>query len=63
VDSEKALFRFLVAKAEIDEHLRRLTELSGNHFEVTPEDIGWGHVGSLQEVANLLKEIVDNYAS
>ena len=45
--------------AEIDTMLERLKTLSDEHFHVSPDDINWGHVGTLAHYAELLKRITD----
>lgn len=54
-----ALDNFLSRKAEIDEALQRLQALSDDHFEAYPDDIHWGHVGTLAHISEKLKEITD----
>ena len=56
-NQETALNAFLQKKAEIDETLSRLQGLSGDHFGYDPEEIHWGHVGTLAHYAELLKRI------
>jgi hypothetical protein len=56
---EKALDVFMARKAEIDAMLARLTALSADHFETNPDEINWGHVGTLGRYASLLKQITD----
>ena len=51
---------FIARKAEIDEILQRLRTLSDDHFGYTPDEINWGHVGSLVHYAELLKRITDS---
>jgi hypothetical protein len=46
-DNSKALNAFLAAKHEIDAMLARLAALSADHFETSPDEINWGHVGTL----------------
>jgi hypothetical protein len=58
-ENPAALDAFLARKSEIDTMLERLTALSANHFEVGPDDINWGHVGTLAHYAGLLKQITD----
>jgi hypothetical protein len=58
-DNSKALAAFIARKAEIDTMLERIATLSGDHFEVVPDDVHWGHVGSLSHYAELLKRITD----
>jgi hypothetical protein len=54
-----ALDAFVARKAEIDAMLDRLKALSDDHFNAAPEDINWGHVGTLAHYADLLKRITD----
>ena len=55
-----ALDAFIARKAEIDTMLARLKALSDDHFNVAPDDIDWGHVGTLTHYAELLKRITDS---
>ena len=59
-DNSKALDAFLTAKIEIDAVLERLAALSADHFETHPDEINWGHVGSLNHYASLLRQITDS---
>ena len=45
-DNTKALDAFIAAKSEIDAMLERLAALSADHFETSPDEINWGHVGT-----------------
>lgn len=56
---EQALDAFMSRKAEIDTMLARLTALSADHFDASPDEINWGHVGTLGHYASLLKQITD----
>ena len=56
---EQALAAFIAKKAEIDTMLTRLQELSDDHFNYGPDEINWGHVGTLGYYAELLKRITD----
>ena len=58
--NEKALNAFLAAKVEIDAMLERLKALSDEHFETHPDEINWGHVGTLNHYASLLRQITDS---
>ncbi len=58
--NEKALAAFVTHKAEIDTMLARMQALSGEHFHATPEDIDWGGVGTLVNIATKLREITDS---
>ncbi len=55
-----ALDAYIARKAEIDTMLARLKALSDDHFNVGPEEIDWGHVGTLAPYAELLKRITDS---
>lgn len=55
-----ALDAFLAGKAEIDGMLDRLKRLSGDHFETQPDEVHWGHVGTLNHYASLLRRITDS---
>jgi hypothetical protein len=57
--NEDALAAFAQRKAEIDAMLTRLQTLSDEHFNYSPADITWDHVGSLGHYAELLKRITD----
>ncbi len=51
---------FLARKAEIDTMLARLGRLSDDHFGVGPDEVNWGHVGTLAHTAELLRRISDD---
>lgn len=51
---------FIARKADIDTMLERLTELSDDHFNVHPDEVTWGDVGTLEHYAELLKRITDS---
>jgi len=57
---EQALAAFVSKKAEIDEMLTRLQELSDDHFNYGPDEITWDHVGTLGYYAELLKRVTDS---
>ena len=59
-ENSKALDAFIAAKAEIDVMLERLKALSDDHFETHPDEIHWGHVGTLKHYAGLLRQITDS---
>ena len=46
-NKEAALNAFIGRKAEIDEMLARLQSLSADHFNAYPDEVNWGHVGTL----------------
>ena len=59
-NQEAALAAFIGKKAEIDAMLARLQRLSDDHFDAHPDEINWGHVGTLEHYASLLKRITDS---
>ena len=59
-DNSKAIDAFLAAKAEIDAMLARLVVLSADHFETSPDEINWGHVGTLNHYRDRMCEITDS---
>jgi hypothetical protein len=56
---EEALAAFVSRKAEIDAMLTRLQALSDDHFNYSPDEIDWGHVGTLGYYAEMLKRVTD----
>jgi hypothetical protein len=58
-ESATALDTFIARKAEIDAMLDRLKALSDEHFGYSPDEINWGHAGTLAHYAELLKRITD----
>ena len=54
-----ALDAFIEHKARIDAMLERLQAASADHFETTPDEIGWGDAGFLADVATDLQHITD----
>ncbi len=58
-NNDKALAAFMTRKAEIDSMLARLQALSDEHFEASPDEIHWGHVGDLADISKNLREICD----
>ena len=59
-NQEVALAAFIERKAEIDTMLARLQRLSDDHFNAHPDEINWGHVGTLEHYSCLLKRITDS---
>lgn len=55
----QAIDAFIARKAEIDAMLERIKALSDDHFDTNPDEINWGHVGTLAHYAELLKRITD----
>ena len=59
-DNATALDAFLAAKAKINALLERLAILSAAHFETHPDEIDWGHVGTLNHICARLRDITDS---
>lgn len=57
---DAALAAFITKKAEIDAMLARLAALSADHFNASPEEVNWGHVGTLEHYASQLRQITDS---
>ncbi len=57
--SQTALNAFMSHKAEFDSQITRLQALSAEHFNVSPDDVNWGHVGDVTRYAALLRQITD----
>lgn len=57
--SQTAITAFMARKADIDALLVRLQALSSEHFNVSRDDVNWGHVGDLTRHAELLRQITD----
>jgi len=55
-----ALETYIAKKNEIDTMLGRLKALSDDHFNVAPDEVDWGHFGTLAHYAELLKRITDS---
>ena len=58
-DNTKALEAFMTTKVQIDAILDRLQALSADHFETHPDEINWGHLGTLNHYSSLLRQITD----
>lgn len=59
-NQDAALAAFVSKKAEIDAMLARLAALSADHFNTSPDAVTWGHVGTLEHYASLLRQITDS---
>ena len=60
LDPDSALSTFLARKLEIDTMLQRLSAFSADHFGIGPEEVHWGHVGTLGRHAELLRQVSDS---
>jgi len=59
-DNTKAINAFIARKADFDAILARLQTLSADHFNWTPDEINWGHAGTMGHYAEMLKRISDS---
>lgn len=59
-NQQAAFAAFVCRKAEIDTMLARLAALSDDHFNASPDEVNWGHVGTLEHYASLLRQITDS---
>lgn len=57
--NDAALDAFIAAKIEIDAMLARLVAHSADHFGHGPDEVHWGHVGTLNHYRARLHEITD----
>jgi hypothetical protein len=57
---EQALAAFISKKVDIDAMLTRLRALSDDHFNYSPDEVTWDHVGTLGYYAELLKRVTDS---
>lgn len=57
--NEAALDAFIAAKTEIDKLLTHLAALSAEHFHFNPDNVNWGHVGTLEQNRNRPRAIPD----
>jgi hypothetical protein len=53
----QALASFIGRKTEIDALLSRIQGASADHFNASPDEVHWGHAGTLGLVAEKLREI------
>ena len=56
---QTALDAYLARTAVIRAKLERLQQLADDHFGHEPDAINWGHVGTLNHYASLLRQITD----
>ncbi len=56
--NEKALNRFVTIVGEIRTTLEAIQAAADDHFDLTPDEIHWGHVGDAARTLDGLKEIL-----
>ncbi|WP_096703336.1 hypothetical protein [Magnetospirillum sp. 15-1] len=59
-ENTQAIDAFIAKKSDFDAMLARLQTLSADHFNRTPEEINWGHAGTMAHHAEMLKRITDS---
>ncbi|CAA7619721.1 hypothetical protein [Magnetospirillum sp. SS-4] len=59
-ENTQAIDTFIARKSDFDAMLARLQTLSADHFNWTPEEINWGHAGTMAHYAEMLKRITDS---
>lgn len=57
--NEKALTAYMGVLAEMSDRLDELQAYIEDHGMVSPDDVNWGHVGSLQAMLTTLTELTD----
>ena len=57
--NDAALDAFIAAKTEIEVMLAQLAAHSADHFGYCPEEVNWGHVGTLDHYRTRLREITE----
>ena len=57
--NDAPLQKWINRKHKIDELLTRLQDLSGDQFNLSPDQIHYGHVGDLALIETELQAIVD----
>ena len=57
-ENDRAVSAFISRKAEFDGLLERLAALSADHFYVSPDDVHWGHVGTVADAVLLLQQVL-----
>jgi hypothetical protein len=56
--AEDATERFVATIGEINTALEALQAATADHFDLTPDEIHWGHVGDARRVLTGLNEIL-----
>ena len=54
--NDQALVAFMTSMSEIQAQLALLTRYVDDHMEVLPDNIHWGHVGSVRRTLELLTD-------
>jgi hypothetical protein len=58
-DNSAALAAFITRKSKIDMILARLTALSGDNFNCSPDAVNWAVVGTLGSYRERLRQVSD----
>ncbi len=57
--NDRALDTFITATKEIDAMLKRPAAIRADHLGYSPEDVHWGHVGTLDHYLAHHREITE----
>lgn len=52
-----AVDAFIARKSEIDALLARIQAASDAHIGASPDDVDWGHVGTMAQAAEMLANV------
>ena len=55
---EKALGEFIARVGKIDAALETIRAANDEHWDLSPEEVNWGHVGDVGRVLEGLEEII-----
>lgn len=55
-ENDRAVSAFIGRKAAFDALLERLAALSADQFGISPDDVNWGHVGTVADAVLLLRQ-------
>ena len=51
---------FAIGTSLLTEKLERLSALAADHFNTDPDDLNWGHVGSLRYIEGLVAQALEH---
>jgi len=57
-NNEKALERFHAVVSDVRDALEAIEEANDGHYDLSPDEIHWGHVGDVQRTLDGLKGIL-----
>ena len=59
MENEQAVDRYVTQIGIASEALERLTQYVEDHGEIAPDDVNWGHVGQMADLAGKLVDMVN----